>query len=124
MASVNKVILIGNLGKDPEVKTIPSGKCVANFSIATSETWTDKNTGEKKEQTEWHNIVAWGRLGEICGEYLRKGTQVYIEGSLQTRKWEDKEGNPRYTTEVVAYKMQMLGTKGGNEKADQGNAPF
>ncbi|OQY45083.1 MAG: hypothetical protein B6240_09330 [Desulfobacteraceae bacterium 4572_87] len=89
MASVNKVILVGNLGADPEVRYTPSGVAVANFSVATTETWKDKSTGEKKEQTEWHKIVAWRRLGEICGEYLRKGSQVYIEGSLQTRAWED-----------------------------------
>ena len=89
MASVNKVILVGNLGGDPEVRYTPSGVAVANFSIATTETWKDKNTGEKKEQTEWHKIVAWRRLGEICGEYLKKGSQVYIEGSLRTRQWED-----------------------------------
>lgn len=129
MASVNKVILIGNLGRDPEMKYTQSGTAVANFSIATTETWKDKETGEKKEQTEWHKIVAWRRLGEICGEYLKKGSLVYIEGALQTRKWEDKEGNARYTTEVVAHKMQMLGGKGdsqapGNQSQDPpGNFP-
>jgi len=125
MASVNKVILLGNLGADPEVRYTPSGVAVANFRIATSETWKDKNTGEKKEKTEWHGIVAWRRLGEICGEYLKKGSQVYIEGSLQTRQWEDKEGNKRYTTEVVAYKMQMLGSPGDRmeSRASQGDLP-
>ena len=113
MASINKVILIGHLGRDPELKFTPSGVAVANFSIATSETWKDKNTGEKQESTEWHRIVAWKRLAEICGEYLKKGSQVYIEGSLQTRSWEDKEGTKRYTTEILAHKMQMLGSKGG-----------
>jgi single-strand DNA-binding protein len=114
MAGVNKVILIGHLGKDPEIRYTQGGTCVAIFSIATSETWKNKGTGKKKEQTEWHRIVAWRRLAEICGEYLRKGRQVYIEGSLQTRKWEDKDGNKRYTTEVVASKMQMLGSSGGD----------
>ena len=112
MAGVNKVILIGRLGADPEVRYTPSGVAVANFSIATSEEWKDKNTGEKKEQTEWHKIVAWRRLGEICGEYLQKGRQVYIEGRLQTRSWEDKEGNKRWTTEILALNMQMLGAPG------------
>ena len=112
MAGVNKVILIGRLGADPEVRYTPSGVAVANFSIATSEEWKDKNTGEKKEQTEWHKIVAWRRLGEICGEYLQKGRQVYIEGRLQTRSWEDKEGNKRWTTEILALNMQMLGSPG------------
>jgi len=112
MASINKVILIGNLGADPEVRYTPSGVAWANFSIATTETWKDKNTGEKKEQTEWHRIVVWRRLAEICGEYLQKGRQVYIEGKLQTRSWEDKEGNKRWTTEVVASDMKMLGSPG------------
>ena len=105
MAGINKVILIGNLGNDPEVRYTPSGDAVANFSIATSEEWKDKNSGEKKERTEWHRIVAWRRLGEICGEYLSKGSKVYIEGRLQTRKWEDRDGNSRYTTEIVAREM-------------------
>ena len=115
MAGVNKVILIGNLGKDPEVRYTPSGSAVANFTIATSEEWKDKNTGEKQERTEWHKIVAFGRLGEICGEYLHKGKQVFIEGRLQTRSWEDRDGNKRWTTEIVALGMQMLGSaaKGG-----------
>lgn len=108
MAGVNKVILVGRLGRDPEVKYTPSGVAVANFSMATSEEWKDKDTGEKKERTEWHRIVAWRRLGEICGEYLRKGSQIYIEGKLQTRDWEDRDGNKRYTTEIVAQNMQML----------------
>ena len=125
MASVNKVILVGNLGADPDVRYTPSGVAVANFSVATKETWKDKSTGEKKEQTEWHKIVAWRRLGEICGEYLRKGSQVYIEGSLQTRAWEDKEGSKRWTTEVVAYKMQMLGSSGDkmSDRDPQGDLP-
>lgn len=112
MAGVNKVILVGNLGKDPEVRYTPSGSAVANFSIATSEEWKDKNTGEKQERTEWHRIVAFGRLGEICGEYLHKGRQVYIEGRIQTREWEDRDGNKRYTTEVIAREMKMLGSAG------------
>lgn len=109
MAGVNKVILIGRLGAEPEVRYTPGGAAVANFRIATSEEWKDKETGEKQERTEWHRIVAWRRLGEICGEYLHKGSQVYIEGRLQTREWEDRDGNKRFTTEVVAANMQMLG---------------
>jgi single-strand DNA-binding protein len=114
MASINKVILIGNLGADPELRYTPGGKAVANFNVATHEQWTGKD-GEKGERTEWHKIVAWARLGEICGEYLHKGSQVYIEGRLQTRSWEDREGNKRYTTEIIAQTMQMLGppSKGG-----------
>jgi len=117
MAGVNKVILVGRLGRDPEVRYTPSGAAVANFSIATSEEWKDKDTGEKQERTEWHKIVAWRRLGEICGEYLRKGSQVYIEGRLQTRPWEDRDGNKRYTTEIVAQAMQMLGPAGQEGRA-------
>lgn len=115
MASVNKVILIGNLGKDPETRYLPSGEALTSFSIATSETWKDKTSGEKKEATEWHRISAFGKLAEICGEYLRKGSQVYIEGSLRTRKWQDKEGQDRYTTEIRADQMRMLGSRGGGE---------
>ena len=107
---LNKVILIGNLGRDPEVRYTPGGLAVANFSMATSETWTNKE-GEKETRTEWHRIVAWGKLGEICGEYLSKGKQVYIEGRIQTREWEDKEGNKRYTTEITASQMLMLGSR-------------
>jgi single-strand DNA-binding protein len=114
MAGRNLVILVGRLGRDPELKYTSDGKAVANFSVATSEDWKDKKTGEKKERTEWHRIVVWGRLGEICGEYLRKGSQVYLEGKIQTRQWEDKEGNERYVTEIVAHTMQMLG--GGQER--------
>jgi single-strand DNA-binding protein len=110
---VNKVILVGNLGQDPESRTTPGGTTVTNIRIATSESWKDKTTGEMKEQTEWHGIVLWNRLGEIAAEYLKKGSQVYIEGRLQTRKWQDKQGNDRYTTEVVASEMQMLGGRGG-----------
>jgi single-strand DNA-binding protein len=115
---VNKVILVGNLGRDPEIRYTPSGTAVANFSIATSERWKDKNSGEMQERTEWHRIVAWGRLGEICGEYLNKGKQVYIEGRLQTRSWE-KDGVTRYTTEVVAAEMKMLGGRGGDGPRSQ-----
>ena len=110
---INKVILIGNLGQDPETRTMPSGMTVANLRIATSENWKDKQTGEQKERTEWHTVACFGRLGEIAGEYLRKGSQVYIEGSLRTRKWKDKEGKDRYSTEVIADEMQMLGGRGG-----------
>ncbi|MFH1502466.1 MAG: single-stranded DNA-binding protein [Candidatus Eisenbacteria bacterium] len=108
---VNKVILIGNLGGDPELRQTPSGTSVATFTLATNETWNDKD-GQKQERTEWHRIVAWSRLAEICGQYLRKGRQVYIEGRLQTRSWEDKQGNQRKTTEVIAQNMQMLGGRG------------
>ncbi len=111
MASVNKVILIGNLGKDPEVRYTADGTAVASFSIATSQRWTNKD-GERVERTEWHKIVAWRKLGEICGQYLSKGKQVYIEGRIQTRSWEDKDGNKRWTTEIVAQTMQMLGRVG------------
>jgi len=110
---VNKVILIGNLGRDPEIRYSPSGQAVANVTLATSESWKDKNTGEKQERTEWHRVVFFGRLAEIAGEYLKKGSQVFIEGRLQTRKWQDKEGNDRYTTEIVANEMQMLGSRAG-----------
>ena len=111
---VNKVILVGNLGQDPESRTTPGGTTVTNIRIATSESWKDKTSGEMKEQTEWHGIVLWNRLGEIAAEYLKKGSQVYIEGRLQTRKWQDKQGNDRYTTEIVASEMQMLGGRGGS----------
>ena len=113
MAGVNKVILVGRLGRDPELRYTPDGTAVANFSVATSDEWKDRNTGEKRERTEWHRIVAWRRLAEICGEYLSKGREVYIEGSLQTREWTDKEGQKRYTTEILARDMQMLGPKPG-----------
>jgi len=118
---VNKVILIGNLGQDPEMRYIESGTAVANVSIATSESWNDKNTGEKVEKTEWHRVVFWGKLAEIVGEWLKKGSQVYIEGSLQTRKWQDADGNDRYTTEVKASNMQMLGGK-QDAQSGQSNA--
>jgi single-strand DNA-binding protein len=119
---INKVILVGNLGRDPEVRYTPSGVAVANFTIATSEKWKDKNTGEMQERTEWHRIVAWGKLGEICGEYLSKGRQVFIEGRIQTREWEDKEGIKRYTTEIVANEMKMLGARDSGE-ATRPSAP-
>ena len=113
MASVNKVILVGNLGRDPEVRYMPNGDAVANYSIATTETWKDKN-GMRQEKTEWHNIVMYRRLAEIAGEYLKKGSSVYIEGRLQTRKWQDKQGNDRYTTEIIADQLQMLGGRNSN----------
>jgi single-strand DNA-binding protein len=109
MASVNKVIIVGNLGKDPEVRYTGSGEAIANITVATTESWKDKSTGEKKEQTEWHRIVFYRKLAEIVGQYLKKGSAVYLEGKLQTRKWTDKEGAERYTTEIVADSMQMLG---------------
>ena len=129
MSGLNKVMLIGRLGNDPEIRYTPDGTAVANFSIATSEEWKDKNSGEKKERTEWHRIVAWRKLGELCGEYLSKGRQVYIEGRLQTRSWE-KDGVTRYTTEIVASDVQFLGAKdsanaGGsyiNQSASGGSA--
>lgn len=110
---INKAILIGHCGKDPETRYMPSGGAVTNVSIATSEQWKDKQTGETKERTEWHNIVFFNRLAEIAGEYLKKGSQVYVEGRIQTRKWQDKSGNDRYTTEIVANEMQMLGGRPG-----------
>jgi single-strand DNA-binding protein len=110
---VNKVILVGNLGKDPEMKYTASGAAIANITVATSESWNDKQTGEKVEKTEWHRVVFFRRLAEIVGEYLRKGSQVYIEGKLQTRKWQDQNGQDRYTTEIVASEMQMLGGRAG-----------
>ena len=111
MASVNKVFLIGNLGRDPESKYMPNGKAVANFSVATSEQWKDKNTGEKKEETEWNRITCYDKLAEIVGQYLRKGSKVYIEGKLKTRKWTDKDGIERYTTEIICNEMKMLDGK-------------
>lgn len=112
---INKVILVGNLGADPETKYGPSGDAITNLRIATSESWTDKNTGQKQERTEWHRVVVFKKLAEIAAEYLRKGSQVYIEGSLRTRKWQDKEGKDQYTTEIVANDMTMLGGKGGGD---------
>ncbi|MVT37680.1 single-stranded DNA-binding protein [Acidovorax citrulli] len=113
MASVNKVIIVGNLGRDPEMRTFPSGDQVANVTIATTDRWRDKNTGENKEATEWHRVVFNGRLAEIVGQYLRKGSQVYVEGSLRTRKWTDQSGQEKYTTEIRADTMQMLGSRQG-----------
>ena len=118
MASVNKVIIVGNLGRDPEMRSFPSGDRVANVTIATTDRWKDKTSGEMKEATEWHRVVFNGRLAEIAGEYLRKGSQVYVEGRLQTRKWQDKDGQERYTTEIVASDMQMLGGRGGSGSED------
>ena len=112
MASVNKVILVGNLGKDPELRYMPDGKAIANMTLATTETWKDK-AGEKQEKTEWHRISMFGKVAEIAGEYLKKGSSAYFEGRIQTRKWTDKEGQERYTTEVVADRMQMLGSRSG-----------
>jgi len=119
---VNKVILIGNLGRDPEVKYMPNGGAVTNVTVATSESWKDKNTGEQVEKTEWHRVVFFRRLAEIAGEYLKKGSKVYIEGKLQTRKWQDKDGNDRYTTEIVASEMQMLDSRGGSAEYNQDTA--
>ena len=122
---VNKVILIGNLGVDPEVRYMPSGGAVANVRVATTDSWKDKQSGEKQEQTEWHQVVFFGRLAEIAGEYLKKGSKVYVEGRLRTRKWQDKSGNDRYTTEIVANEMQMLDSRGGSAGFDneRGGAP-
>jgi single-strand DNA-binding protein len=116
MASVNKVILIGNLGADPETRYLPSGDAVANIRIATTEVWKDKG-GEKQEHTEWHRIAFFGKLAEIAGEYLKKGSPVYIEGRIRTRKWQDKEGQDRYSTEIVADRMQLLGSRGGGSES-------
>ncbi len=115
---VNKVILIGNLGKDPEVRYQPSGGAIANITLATTESWKDKNSGEKQEKTEWHRVVFFGKLAEIVAEWVKKGSQIYIEGRLQTRKWQDKEGKDRYTTEIVADQMQMLGGRGNGGSDD------
>jgi single-strand DNA-binding protein len=122
MASVNKVILIGNVGRDPETRYMPSGDAMVNLSLATTDQWKDKN-GEKQEKTEWHRIVIFGKTAEIAGQYLRKGSQIYIEGRLQTRKWTDKEGQERYTTEIVADRMQMLGSRGGGGDAPMDREP-
>ena len=132
MASVNKVILIGNLGRDPETRYMPEGGAITNISIATTDKWKDKN-GEMQEKTEWHRVAFFGKLAEIAGEYLKKGSQVYVEGRLQTRKWQDKDGQDKYTTEIVANVMQMLGSRqgmgggdrdssGGGERAPAGSA--
>ncbi len=121
MAGVNKVLLIGRLGKDPEVRYTQSGGAVASFTMATSENWNDKN-GQKQERTEWHRIVAWGKLGELCGQYLAKGRQAYVEGRLQTREWVDKEGQKKYTTEIVALTVQFLGSAGEKSNSTQNNS--
>ncbi len=129
MASVNKVILVGNLGRDPETRYNPEGGAITNISIATTEQWKDKASGEKQERTEWHRVVFFNRLAEIAGEYLKKGSQVYVEGALRTRKWQDKEGKERYTTEIVAERMQMLGSRSGmgdagaRDRGDEDKAP-
>ncbi len=119
---INKVILVGNLGADPETRAMPSGSSVTNIRIATTESWKDKNTGDQQERTEWHSIAFFGRLAEIAGEYLNKGSQVYVEGKLRTRKWQDREGNDRWTTEVVANELQMLGGRSGAGAPAQGAA--
>jgi single-strand DNA-binding protein len=111
---INKVILVGNLGNDPETRYMPSGGAVTNISVATSESWKDKQSGEQKERTEWHRVAMFNRLAEVAAEYLRKGSQVYIEGKIRTRKWQDKDGQDRYTTEIIADEMQMLGGRGGS----------
>jgi single-strand DNA-binding protein len=124
MASVNKVILIGNLGKDPEVRYAPSGSAIANVAIATSRQWKNKDSGERQEETEWHRVVFYDRLAEIAGEYLKKGKSVYIEGRLKTRKWTDKDGVEKYTTEIIAQEMTMLGSRGeGGGDVEMGSAP-
>lgn len=127
MAGINKVIIVGNLGNDPEMRTMPNGEAVANISVATSESWTDKNTGERREVTEWHRIVFYRRQAEVVGEYLRKGSQVYVEGRLKTRKWQDQNGQDRYTTEIQGDVLQMLGGRNaggqGGDYAPQQSAP-
>ena len=118
MASVNKVIIVGNLGKDPETRYAPSGDAVTNIVVATTETWKDKASGEKREATEWHRVVFFGKLAEIAGQYLKKGSQVYLEGKLKTRKWQDKDGQDRFTTEINADEMKMLGSKGDGQQQE------
>ena len=121
---INKVIIVGNLGADPDSRAMPSGNAVTNISVATSESWNDRETGEKQEKTEWHRVVFFNRLAEIAAQYLRKGSQVYVEGKIQTRKWEDKEGNERWTTEIVANQMQMLGDRMSNDVSnDNASSP-
>ena len=119
---INKAIVVGNLGRDPEVRYSANGNAIANVTIATTDSWKDRQSGERQEKTEWHRVVFFGRLAEIAGEYLKKGSQVYVEGRLQTRKWEDRDGNERYTTEIVAADMQMLGGRGGGD-TQGGSAP-
>ena len=118
-SGINKVILVGNLGKDPDMRYTAGGDAVANLSIATSESWNDNQTGEKKEKTEWHRVVFFRRIAGVCGEYLKKGSSVYIEGSLRTRDWEDDQGNKRYTTEIIGREMQMLGGRRSEDNMDQ-----
>ena len=118
---VNKVIIVGNLGQDPETRYMPSGSAVTNFTVATNESWKDKQTGEQKERTEWHRVSMFNRLAEVAAEYLRKGSQVYIEGKLRTRKWQGKDGSDRYTTEIIADEMQMLGGRGGGSGFGDGD---
>ena len=117
---INKVIIVGNVGGDPETRYMPSGSAVTNLTVATNESWKDKQTGEQKERTEWHRVAMFNRLAEIAAEYLRKGSQVYIEGKLRTRKWQDKSGQDRYTTEIIADEMQMLGGRGGSSSSSGG----
>src|SRR5574338_147847 len=127
MASVNKVILVGNLGRDPETRYAPSGDAICNITLATTDNWKDKATGERKEQTEWHRVVFFGKLAEIAGQYLKKGSQIYVEGSLRTRKWQDQNGQERYTTEIRADQMQMLGRRegaGGGESRGSDSGAF
>ena len=119
--SVNKVIILGRLGQDPELKYTPSGAAVCNFSLATSETWTDKNSGQKNEKTEWHRIVVWGKLAELCNQYLSKGRQAFVEGKIQTRSWDDKDGNKRYTTEISASTVQFIGANQGTSTNSSAN---
>lgn len=120
---INKVILVGNLGADPETRYTPSGTAVANIRVATTKAWKDRNSGEQQERTEWHRVVMFNRLAEVAGEYLKKGSQVYIEGELRTNKWQDQSGNDRYTTEIVANEMQMLGGRGGGGGGSRSDAP-
>ena len=120
---INKVILVGNVGGDPDVRYLPNGNAVTTLSIATSESWKDKQTGDKQERTEWHRVVCFNRLGEIAGEYVRKGSKLYIEGSLRTRKWQDPQGQDRYTTEIIAADIQMLDSKNGSSSAPYQDAP-
>ncbi|WP_424945903.1 single-stranded DNA-binding protein [Candidatus Spongiihabitans sp.] len=121
---INKVILVGNLGKDPEIRYTPGGAAVANITLATSDSWKDKQTGEQQERTEWHRIVFFNRLAEVVGEYLKKGSQIYVEGRIQTRKWQDQSGQDRYTTEVVGNEMQMLGSRSGGSSMASSDAGF
>jgi len=121
---INKVIIVGNLGGDPETRYMPSGSAVTNITVATNESWKDKKTGEQKDRTEWHKVAMFNRLAEVAAEYLRKGSQVYIEGKLRTRKWQDKSGQDRWTTEIIADEMQMLGGRGGGSGGGGGSAPM